>query len=29
MGRERKGFSGTSVKDTQTKPKWGRIKGGK
>ena len=23
------GFSGTSIKDTWTKPKWGRIKGGK
>ena len=27
-GKEEEGFSGTSIKDTWTKPKGGRIKGG-
>ena len=29
MGGKGEGFSGTSIKDTWTKPKGGRIKGGK
>ena len=29
MGAKREGFSGTLIKDTWTKPKEGRIKGGK
>ena len=28
MGEKGKGLSGTCIKDTWTKPKWGRIEGG-
>ena len=28
-GKKGEGFSGTTIKDTWTKPEWGRIKGGK
>ena len=29
MGGKGEDFSGTSIKDTWTKPKWGRVKAGK